>query len=150
MHFIYTNGEDRGFIGLCGELDDYLNEIAGGEKKRKEYLPYNTLEDIHDVVLAFENHIPVACAGFKYYADGIAEVKRVFVKEDYRGRGISLLLMKHLEQKAKQQGYRSLILETGEPLIAAMGLYKKIGFKRVENYGPYIGMKQSICMKKEI
>ena len=74
----------------------------------------------------------------------------VFLKPEYRGRGISKKLMAQLENVAKAKGYRYLILESGAPLVAAMALYKKIGYVTIPNYGPYIDMPDSICMKKEL
>ena len=150
MEFIYTDGRNDDFVMLCHKLDEYLNEIVGGEKQRKEYVQYNALEDIHDVILIYDDKRPIACAGFKLYDGDIAEVKRVFLIAEYRGKGISKLLMSALEDKAKRQGYSSLILETGKPLTSAMGLYQKIGYRIVDNYGQYKDMRESICMRKDI
>ena len=55
-----------------------------------------------------------------------------------------------LENAAREQGYRYLILESGEPLVAAMALYRKIGYKVIPNYGQYKDMPDSICMKKKL
>ena len=54
MRFIYTNGENPDFIELCHYLDNFLNELVGGEKNRAEYIPYNKLDDIHDVIVAYD------------------------------------------------------------------------------------------------
>jgi GNAT superfamily N-acetyltransferase len=148
MEFIYTDVNNRDFIELCHLLDDYLNDLVGGEENRSEYLQYNTLEDIHDVVLAYEDKTPIGCASFKYYDKGIAEVKRVFVKEKYRGNGVSKQLMRLLEQRATEKGYCKLILESGALLVEAMGLYNKIGYTVIEKYGQYKDMEESICMEK--
>ena len=150
MEFIYTDGRNDDFVMLCHKLDEYLNEIVGGEKQRKEYVQYNALEDIHDVILIYDDKRPIACAGFKLYDGDIAEVKRVFLTTEYRGKGISKQLMSALEDKAKRKGYSSLILETGRPLTSAMGLYQKIGYRIVDNYGQYKDMRESICMRKDI
>lgn len=150
MRIIHTDGKDIDFIKLCRLLDDYLNNIVGGEKQRSQYIQYNTLDDIHDVILIYDNMIPVACASFKAYDQFIAEVKRVFVREEYRGQGLSKQLMSNLEEKARTKGFTKLILETGVPLIEATGLYNKIGYKRIENYGQYRDMKDSLCMEKII
>lgn len=150
MRFIYTNGENPDFIGLCHDLDDFLNELVGGEKNRAEYIPYNKLDDIHDVIVAYDEDIPVGSAGFKKYDDECAEVKRVFIKREYQGKGISKKLMELLEERAKNKGYKYLILESGEPLAAAMSLYRKIGYKVIPNYGQYKDMPDSVCMKKEL
>lgn len=150
MRIVHTDGQDIDFIELCRLLDDYLNNIVGGEKQRSQYVQYNTLDDIHDVILIYDNNIPVACASFKAYDQYIAEVKRVFVRKEYRGQGLSKQIMSTLEERAKAKGFSKLILETGVPLIEAMSLYYKIGYKRIENYGQYKDMKDSICMEKMI
>lgn len=150
MEFIFTDGRNLDFIKLCRLLDDYLNKIAGGENNRCEYIKYNTLEDINDVVLAYEKDIPIGCASFKFYNEKTAEVKRFFVKKDYRGKGISKRLMKLLEDRAREKGYKKFILETGEALTEAMALYYKVGFKVIENYGEYKCMPKSICMEKRL
>ncbi|MDE6319143.1 MAG: GNAT family N-acetyltransferase [Lachnospiraceae bacterium] len=150
MQFVYTDGRNSDFIELCHGLDHFLNELVGGEENRAEYIPYNQLDDIHDVIIVYDDDNPVGSASFKKYDDECAEVKRVFIKQDYRGRGISYKLMERLENVAKEQGYRYLILESGEPLVAAMALYRKIGYKVIPNYGQYKDMHDSICMKKKL
>ena len=148
LRFEFADGSDRDFIELCHELDDFLNELVGGEQNRAEYVQYNKLDDIHDVVIAYRGDVPIGCASFKRYDDEHAEVKRVFIKKEYHGHGISKELMKRLEARAIERGYKYFILESGEPLVAAMALYRKIGYKVIPNYGQYVGMEDSICMKK--
>ena len=149
MRFVYTDGSSLDFMELCHELDDFLNELVGGEENRAEYILYNQLDDIHNVVVTYDD-IPVGSASFKKYDDECAEVKRVFVKEEYRNKGIANELMELLENAAREQGYRYLILESGKPLVAAMALYRKIGYKVIPNYGKYKDMSDSICMKKKL
>ena len=55
-----------------------------------------------------------------------------------------------LENIAREKGYNRLILESGAPLVAAMALYGKIGYKVIPNYGQYKDMPDSICMKKKL
>ena len=55
-----------------------------------------------------------------------------------------------LENIAREKGYNCLILESGAPLVAAMALYRKIGYKVIQNYGQYRDMPDSICMKKKL
>lgn len=150
MRFEYTDGCNKDFIELCHELDCFLNELVGGEENRSEYIQYNKLDDIHDVVIVYDKDAPVGSASFKRYDDESAEVKRVFVKKEYRGQGISIELMKMLEARAREKGFKYFILESGEPLVAAMSLYRKIGYKVIPNYGQYVDMEESICMKKKL
>lgn len=150
MRFEYTDGRNQHFIRLCHSLDDFLNDLVGGEENRAQYVPYNALDDIHDVIVVYDEDNPVGCASFKKYNNECAEVKRVFIQEEYRGKGISKKLMGMLEDLARNQGYSFFILESGKPLVAAMKLYYSIGYNIISNYGPYIDMKDSICMKKAL
>lgn len=150
MKFIYTDGCNQDFIELCHLLDNHLNEIAGGEKNRAQYIQYNTLEDIRDVVLVYNDNVPVGCASFKLYENGVAEVKRVFIKEEFRGKGISKQLMGLLEKRAIEKGFCELVLESGAILVEAMGLYNQLGYVVIENYGQYKDLKESICMQKKL
>lgn len=126
----------------------FLNEIVGGENQREKYNQYNTTEDIHDVILVIDYGQAVGCGSFKRYDARAAEIKRVFVKKDYRRKGLAKYIMQALEQKAHENGYSKLILETGNILKAAMKLYAGIGYEIIENYGQYEDMPESICMAK--
>ena len=148
MELISTDGKDKRFIELCSKLDEYLNDSVGGEKQKKEYNKYNTLDDIHDVILILDDDNPVACGSFKEYEKGCAELKRVFVKKEVRKQGLGRKLVEELEKKAKSQGYSKMILETGKALVSAQNLYLNLGFKIIENYGQYKNMSGSICMEK--
>lgn len=150
MNFVITDGKNEDFVMLCGMLDDNLNELVGGEKQREQYNRFNTLEKIHDVILLYDDKKPIGCAAFKHYEEGIAEMKRVFLHNEYRGNGYAKELIRRLEELAKSKGYRTLILETGKPLEAALGLYAKLGYQIIENYGQYKDMPLSVCMKKDI
>ncbi len=150
MNYIVTDGRNEDFVMLCGMLDENLNELVGGEQQRTQYTRYNTLEKIHDVIVLYDGKKPVGCAAFRHYEEGVAEMKRVFLQKEYRGMGHSKELIKRLEELAKSKGYQALILETGKPLKAAIGLYTGLGYQIIENYGQYKSMPLSVCMKKEI
>ncbi len=59
-------------------------------------------------------------------------------------------MMKMLEERGRQKGFLYFILESGEPLVAAMALYRKTGYNVIPNYGQYRGMDKSVCMKKKL
>ena len=104
MDVKYTNGNDRDFIRLCNHLDTYLNRMAGGETNRKVYVPLNALDGINDVYVVYNEEIPIACGGFKHHAGRTAEVKRVFVEEAHRNKGIGKQVMRLLEAMARKKG----------------------------------------------
>lgn len=148
MEVVHTQGSDERFVQLCVQLDDFLNELVGGEKQRAQYAQYNTLQDIHDVVLIIDSGDAVGCGGIKRYDDNTAEVKRVFVDKNYRKKHYGSTIIKELENIARTKGFTRLILETGKPLVGAMKMYEKLGFGIIDNYGPYVDLKESICMEK--
>ncbi len=150
MRFEHTDGRNDDFIHLCHLLDDFLNNLVGGGENRTQYIPYNALDDIHDVIVVYDEDDPVGCASFKKYDSECAEVKRVFIQEEYRGKGIARKLMGMLEDFARNQGYSFFVLESGEPLVAAMKLYYSTGYKVISNYGPYMDMKDCIYMRKAL
>jgi putative acetyltransferase len=148
METVFTDGLDERFTALCLELDGYLDDRVGGETQRKHYAQYNTTEKIADVVLLLEDGQAVACGGIKPYGEGAAEIKRVFTKPAYRGRGYARAVMAALEDRALSKGYTRLILETGRMLEPAVRLYTQIGYQVIENYGQYCCMPDSVCMEK--
>lgn len=83
-------------------------------------------------------------------ADGMAELKRMFVHEDARGRGLASALMDRLEAAAADAGVRTIQLETGPLQHAAIALYERRGFTRIPNFGPYVGDEFSICYAKSL
>lgn len=150
MELIFTHGDDERFIDLCHKLDEYLNDVVGEEKQRKQYIQYNTTENIYDVALIIEDGKALACGGFKKYEYGTAEIKRVFTKEKCRNRGYSKAIMRALEARAIDKGYKKLILETGVLLKEAKKMYTEIGFNIIKNYGQYTNMPESVCMEKQL
>ncbi len=150
MVYKLTDGNNSDFSDLCKLLDDNLDELVGGFVKREKFIQLNSLESIHNVIIAYDGDNPVGCAGFKHFDTETAEVKRVFVRKDYRGKGISKQLFIKLEEQAKECGYNKLILETGYLLTASIGLYKSIGFKIIPNYAQYKDIPESVCMEKTI
>ncbi|MHB8127381.1 MAG: GNAT family N-acetyltransferase [Mobilitalea sp.] len=145
---LYTDGKNDDFIQLTKQLDQEFNDRFGLEQK--QFDEFNTLEDIHDVILLYEDMNPIACGSFKQYDADTAEIKRVFVRKEYRGKGLSKLLLLALEGEGKKKGFQYFILETGKPLVEALASYKSMGYRVIPNYEPYIGIEISVCMKKQI
>jgi putative acetyltransferase len=114
------------------------------------YDKHNKIENNNTVVVVYNNEIPAGCGCFKKIDDDIVEIKRMFVKDDQRGKGISKMIMQELEAWSKELHFTRMILETGFKQPEAIGLYKKCGYQQIENYGPYIGMTGSLCMEKRI
>lgn len=148
--FVKTDGEDPEFARLCGKLDENLDEIVGAKIQRKKYVKYNQRDSIHDVIIAYKGEEAVACGSYKFYDEETVELKRIFTDKSVRGTGVGKELVRRLEADAKIAGYRRAVLETGKLLTQACGLYKKLGYRQIPNYGPYVDMPESLCMGKKL
>jgi GNAT superfamily N-acetyltransferase len=78
------------------------------------------------------------------------EVKKVFVRPEYRGRGISKMLMAEVEVIAHEQGVTSLVLQTGNRQPEAIALYLAVGYREIPVFAPYDVMDVSVCFGKEL
>jgi GNAT superfamily N-acetyltransferase len=76
----------------------------------------------------------VGCGGFKRLDSGTAEIKRMFVSPSARGRGIGRRILEHLEGGARDAGYASIRLDTGDRLPAALDLYRAAGYHEIPDY----------------
>jgi len=150
LDFQDTYGENPDFAMLCSKLDDALNDIVGKKFQRSQYEQYNQRDSIHDVIVVYQKGKPVACGAFKMFDEDHAELKRIFVDPSNQNMGLGAELVRRLEAKAKINGYRWCILETGKPLEAACHVYQKAGYKIIPNYGQYADMVDSICMERKI
>jgi GNAT superfamily N-acetyltransferase len=143
-----TTSEHPDFGLLVKQLDAHLWEMY--PETQALYDTFNVIEENKTVVIAYRDDEPVGCGCFKQVNAETAELKRMFVRADARGKGVSHLIMDALEQWATEAGYRYLVLETMHKQIPAISLYQKRGFIRIENYEPYVGLTNSLCMRKEI
>jgi GNAT superfamily N-acetyltransferase len=91
---------------------------------------------------------PLGCGGLRLVDDGIAEVKRMYVRTENRGTGVASALLRQLETSALDLGSPALVLETGTEQRAAIRFYEREGFRRIANFGPYVGAPLSICYSK--
>ena len=143
-----TNAEDSEFIKLVIELDKDLAIRDGAE--HSFYAPFNAIASIKYAIVVYENESPVGCGAIKEYAENIMEVKRMYVPENKRGRGIASIVLKELENWAKESGYKKCILETGKKQPEAIRLYLKNNYTIINNYGQYAAVHNSVCFEKEI
>ena len=112
------------------------------------FVQFNQIEKLHHVVLVYENDRVVGCGACKEVETGVVEIKRMFVPLAFRGKGIASLVLKELENWAKELGYVKSILETGKDMVDAVGLYTKSHYQIIPNYGPYKDVESSVCFEK--
>jgi GNAT superfamily N-acetyltransferase len=84
--------------------------------------------------LAAHDDVGVGCVALRPLDENAAEVKRMFVEEAWRGRGVGRALMETVVAGARERGYTTLRLGTLADMTAAQGLYASLGFRPVERY----------------
>lgn len=148
INVIRTNSENSDFQLLIKELDKDL--WSRNNSIQHEYDQMNKIENIRTVVLAYDSDKPIGCGCFKLFDEQSVEIKRMFVIKEYRGKGISKLILRELENWALETGYNSAVLETGYNQQEAIGLYNRLGYIKIDNFGQYALMPNSICFKKDL
>jgi GNAT superfamily N-acetyltransferase len=81
----------------------------------------------------------VGCGALRHLGEGVAELKRMYVVPEARGRGVSKALLTGLEAAAVARGWTTLRLETGPRQPEAIGLYERAGYRPIEAFGAYVG-----------
>ena len=121
---------------LIAELDELLTPLYPRESRHGYSVEKLTAESVAFFVIR-EEGFPAGCGGIKLFGSDYGEIKRMFVRPQFRGLGLAKLILSHLSDYAKYNGVRILRLETGVHQTAAIGLYERMGFARISAFGEY-------------
>ncbi len=146
--YLRTDSDNHDFQKLVKELDAYLRILDGED--HLFYSQLNKTDSIKQVIVVYQNGDPAGCGAIRKYTHDTVEVKRMYVSENHRGKGIATGILHELETWAKELNYRKCILETGKRQFEAVNLYHKNGYTLIENYGQYKNMENSVCFEKII
>jgi putative acetyltransferase len=127
-----TNSNNADFRSLITKLDNELHQRYG--ELQDFYDSHNIIEANNNVVVVYYDKIPVACGCFKKFDEETVEIKRMFVRKNNRGKGISKIVLNELEKWAAENKFKKAVLETGVKQSEAIGLYMNSGYKNIENY----------------
>lgn len=141
-----VNHQNPDFITLSKLLDKELT--IRYPLTQDDNIPHNQLNIDDKIFILYIENYPIACGALKIHTNHTVEMKRVFIKTEYRQMGYSKLLVDYIEQWVIKNEYKQIILETGIMQPEAIKFYKKYKYKIITNYGPYKDNKNSICMEK--
>ena len=88
-------------------------------------------------LVGYLDSTPVATGGLRRLSDDVLEIKRMYVVPEARGRGLSRVVLRRLEELAAEMGAKQVILETGSRQPEAMSLYETSGYEVIEGFGHY-------------
>jgi len=80
---------------------------------------------------------PIGCVGLRRHEEHVAEIKRMYVRPDYRRQGYARALLVAAEDGARRLGYTAIVLETGQVQPEAMALYEGHGYQPIPGFGHY-------------
>ena len=148
LKIIRTDSANEDFRALVRLLDEELAVRDGDE--HGYYAQFNKIDRLATVVVAYADGAAAGCGAFKPFDTETVEIKRMFVRPERRGRGVAGAILAELEKWALEAGYRAAVLETGKKQPEAIRLYEKSGYDYIPNYGQYIGMDNSVCLRKAL
>jgi putative acetyltransferase len=118
------------FLAHDHELDIGYQGIA----EELASLPGDFVPPNGRLLLAVEEETALGCAALHPLEPGICEMKRMYVRPEFRAHGVGTALAKRLIYEAGEIGYHIMRLDTGNFLTAALKLYQSLGFKIIEPY----------------
>ena len=116
-------GESLGFNTCFGGFEQELVTLPG------EYVPPRGC-----LLLAKKGGEPAGCTGLRPLDEATCEMKRLFVRPQYRGSGLGRHLAEAAIARARETGYRRIVLDTLPTMLEARALYRSLGFRPCEPY----------------
>jgi ribosomal protein S18 acetylase RimI-like enzyme len=123
-------------VQLITELDTYLTPMYPQESRHGYSVDKLLQEGVAFFVMRQAGEL-AGCGGVKLFEFDYGEVKRMYVRPQFRGLGLGKRMLAHLAGYASQQGVGLLRLETGIYQTAAIHLYERYGFRRIPPFGNY-------------
>lgn len=140
---------------------EYTKMLIDGDSKFREYLDIQNYDEEIDhlekkygppggrLYLAYVDSQAAGCIGMRRIDDENCEMKRLYVKAEFRGNGLGKTLVDRIISDAKEEGYRHVLLDTLPFLESARRLYKAYGFYETESYNNS-PMETSIFMRLDL
>lgn len=136
-------------ITLITELEAHLEPLYPAASRHGFSIDKLVVENVPFFILRYEGTV-AGCGGVKLFGAEYGEIKRMYVRPQFRGMGFAKLILDHLAAYAREHGVFLLRLETGIHQLEAIGLYERMGFERIPPFGAYKPDPLSIFYEKHI
>lgn len=134
---IVTSGANLDHVrSLLKEYADWLNVDLSFQDFDRELreLPGDYVAPDGTLLLCTHETHPVGCVAVRRWDSQTAEMKRLYVRPQYHGRGYGLILAQHAVDWARDAGYARMLLDTMPQMTQAQRLYERLGFRDVQPY----------------
>ena len=125
MELRFVDAENTDLLELAGRLDEYYFSIVGEVHRR--YAKYNDPHLFGCRLVVYEDGCAAGCGCWKRTDAHTVELKRIYVRPEYRRRGIAGAVIRALEGNAAEQGYTRAVLETARTTGDSAALYQEAG-----------------------
>ncbi|GEK07938.1 GNAT family N-acetyltransferase [Pseudoalteromonas peptidolytica] len=151
MEIIELDPKSESVKSVVNEIDDLMNTLYPQESNQLLSIEELMSDDVYFIGVKNGKEVIGCGAIVRKCNDGIyGELKRIYVKPNYRGKGISKSIMNALIAYAKEERFPAIRLETGIKQSEAINLYEKLGFRKRKQFGSYLYDPLSIYMELEL
>ena len=123
-------------IELIAELEAHLDPLYPSTSRHGYSVEKLLKEGVFFFVIR-SNGLPIGCGGVQFFGTEYGEIKRMYIRPQFRGLGFARLMLDHLAEHARSHGLELLRLETGIHQHEAIGLYERAGFSSIPPFGDY-------------
>ncbi len=148
VQFTEADPADREAVELIAALDRDLKQRYHGMPVRG--IQAEGFVRSGGVLVARIAGTAAGCGAVRPLDNVTAELKRMFVRPEYRGRGLAGALLAALEEVARVRGYRTIRLETGDGQPEAIALYRSAGYRPIDCFGEYAADPTCLCFEKTL
>jgi len=120
------------FLEYSASLD--VDLCFQGFAKELATLPGDYARPAGRLFLAFEEQQTAGCGALRRIDDGVCEMKRLYVRPAFRGKGAGIELIDALIRSARKIGYQHMRLDTLPSMTRAIAIYRSLGFKAIAPY----------------
>lgn len=120
------------FLEYAGSLEFDLG--FQGFQRELQTLPGSYAPPQGSIFLAYAGGEPAGCIALRPLGPGLSEMKRLYVRPAYQGRGLGRKLTNALLTRARELGYQRIRLDTVPSMKAAIAMYKSMGFYEIPAY----------------
>lgn len=121
---------------LIAELEAYLIPLSPPESRHGYSIDKLIREEVPFFIIR-DNGTPAGCGGVKLFGSDYGEIKRMYVRPQFRGLGFAKRILDHLSDYARSRGVAILRLETGIAQSDAIAFYERSGFRSIPPFGEY-------------
>jgi len=123
-------------ITLITELEAHLDPLYPSESRHGYSVEKLLREGVFFFVIR-DNGTLIGCGGVQFFGTEYGEIKRMYVRPQFRGLGFARLMLDHLSEYSRSTGIDVLRLETGIHQHDAIALYERAGFRSIPPFGEY-------------